>query len=85
MPTYEYKCDACGLLFEESHFIADRKKPTESPCPECGEKKVRQDVRTSPGAAVDSTLKPSNAFRDTLKKINAGQPPSGQIPMDKYE
>ncbi|MFP3897078.1 MAG: FmdB family zinc ribbon protein [Anaerolineales bacterium] len=33
MPTYEYKCDACGIVFDRfQHFSED---PLET-CPECG-------------------------------------------------
>ncbi|MFO7916863.1 MAG: FmdB family zinc ribbon protein [Anaerolineae bacterium] len=33
MPTYEYKCDACGVVFERfQHFSED---PLDT-CPECG-------------------------------------------------
>jgi len=33
MPTYEYKCDECGIVFERfQHFSADPLKT----CPECG-------------------------------------------------
>ncbi|MBN1972047.1 MAG: hypothetical protein JW787_00290 [Sedimentisphaerales bacterium] len=32
MPTYEYKCENCGLIFEKFQSMAD--KPIEK-CPEC--------------------------------------------------
>jgi len=35
MPTYEYKCDSCGYLFEEFQSITD--KPIEK-CPKCNGK-----------------------------------------------
>ena len=31
MPTYQYKCNNCGLEFEETHKIADRNIPCENP------------------------------------------------------
>lgn len=34
MPTYEYRCDACGSRFEEFQKMSD--DPVET-CPECGE------------------------------------------------
>ena len=34
MPTYDYKCENCGQIFEKDLKIADRKIPTESPCVE---------------------------------------------------
>ena len=32
MPTYDYRCEKCGYVFEEDLKIADRNIPTESPC-----------------------------------------------------
>jgi putative FmdB family regulatory protein len=46
MPTYEYKCDACGAEFERFQPI------TAAPvkrCPECGKAKVRRLISTGGG------------------------------------
>ena len=46
MPTYEYKCDACGHEFERFQSI------TAAPikrCPECGKSKVRRLIGTGAG------------------------------------
>src|SRR5687768_11859189 len=46
MPTYEYKCDACGAAFERFQSItADPIKR----CPECGKAKVRRLISTGAG------------------------------------
>src|SRR5437899_3812411 len=46
MPTYEYKCDACGHAFERFQSItADPIKR----CPECGKAKVRRLIGTGAG------------------------------------
>jgi putative FmdB family regulatory protein len=46
MPTYEYKCDACGHTFERFQSItADPIKR----CPECGKAKVRRLIGTGAG------------------------------------
>lgn len=39
MPTYEYRCNDCGGIFEEWESIAehDTAKPN---CPKCGSEKV---------------------------------------------
>lgn len=37
MIFYDYKCESCGFTFTERHTIADRNKPSENPCPNCGE------------------------------------------------
>src|SRR5580765_2271875 len=46
MPTYEYKCDACGYEFErfQSIMAAPIKR-----CPECGKSKVRRLISTGAG------------------------------------
>jgi putative FmdB family regulatory protein len=46
MPTYEYKCEACGHAFERFQSItaAPVKK-----CPECGKNKVRRLIGTGAG------------------------------------
>jgi putative FmdB family regulatory protein len=46
MPTYEYKCDACGYQFERFQPItADPIKR----CPECGKAKVKRLIGTGAG------------------------------------
>src|SRR5688500_4969840 len=46
MPTYEYKCEACGHAFErfQSIMAAPIKR-----CPECGKAKVRRLISTGAG------------------------------------
>ena len=46
MPTYEYKCDACGYAFERFQSItaAPVKK-----CPECGKNKVKRLIGVGAG------------------------------------
>src|SRR4051794_29269041 len=47
MPTYDYKCDACGHQFEEMQsFKADPLKT----CPKCGQDQLRRLFGT--GAAI---------------------------------
>jgi putative FmdB family regulatory protein len=46
MPTYEYKCDACGHLFEKFQSIT---APPIKRCPECGKAKVRRLISTGAG------------------------------------
>jgi putative FmdB family regulatory protein len=46
MPTYEYRCDACGYAFERFQSItADPIKK----CPECGKNKVKRLIGTGAG------------------------------------
>lgn len=46
MPTYEYKCEACGHAFEQ--FQSIMAKPTRK-CPKCGKAKVRRLISTGGG------------------------------------
>jgi putative FmdB family regulatory protein len=39
MPTYEYKCDACGHQFDEFQSMSE---PALQKCPECKKKKLRR-------------------------------------------
>ncbi|MCB9619484.1 MAG: zinc ribbon domain-containing protein [Sandaracinus sp.] len=41
MPTYEYRCDACGHEFEKEQRISD--KPIKK-CPSCGAMKARRMI-----------------------------------------
>lgn len=46
MPTYEYRCSACGHQFEKFHSItADPIKL----CPQCGKKKVKRLIGAGAG------------------------------------
>ena len=47
MPTYDYRCNACGHTFEEMQKFSD---PVLTKCPECGKKKLERLFGT--GAAV---------------------------------
>ena len=46
MPTYEYKCDACGHAFEK--FQSMTAKPIRK-CPTCGKNKVRRLMSAGAG------------------------------------
>src|SRR5437868_4644433 len=46
MPTYEYKCDACGYEFERFQPITSA--PVKR-CPQCGKAKVRRLISTGAG------------------------------------
>ncbi len=47
MPTYDYKCDACGTGFERFQSIT---APAIRKCPKCGKLKVRRLI--GPGAGL---------------------------------
>lgn len=46
MPTYEYKCDACGVEFER--FQSMTAAPVKS-CPACGKSRVRRLISCGAG------------------------------------
>jgi putative FmdB family regulatory protein len=46
MPTYDYKCDACGHAFE--HFQSMTSDPIRK-CPSCGKMKVKRLIGTGAG------------------------------------
>ena len=46
MPTYEYKCDACGHAFEKFQSMSS---PTVKKCPVCGKLKVKRLLGTGAG------------------------------------
>jgi len=46
MPTYEYKCDACGTTFER--FQSMSAAPVRK-CPKCGKNKVRRLISAGAG------------------------------------
>ena len=46
MPTYEYKCDACGNAFERFQTMSSA--PVKK-CPKCGKNKVRRLIGTGAG------------------------------------
>lgn len=71
MPLYEYVCDGCHEVFDRFSSIADRNVPTDQPCPNCGESKVRQQLSTPPIADPVrlGRIKAPEGFRDVLRNV----------------
>ena len=69
MPTYEYHCKSCGYRFDEFLKMKDRGKPEKKPCPECGEKTIKQGFFTAPVGGCDASLKPQAGFKDIINSI----------------
>ncbi len=63
MPTYEYKCNDCGYLFEEFQKISDEPLST---CPKCG-----GTVKRLIGAGAGPIFKGSG-FYHTDYKVKSG-------------
>lgn len=46
MPTYDYRCNACGHTFEEFQMMSD---PVMRKCPECGKLKLERLIGSGAG------------------------------------
>ncbi|MFP4145777.1 MAG: FmdB family zinc ribbon protein [Phycisphaeraceae bacterium] len=81
MPTYDYRCDACGHEFEAFQSMSARPKKK---CPECGKMKLNRLIGTGAGIIFkgsgfyetdyrsDSYRKAARADRDSGKTDSAG-------------
>jgi putative FmdB family regulatory protein len=68
MPTYDYKCDACGHAFEQVQSIkADSLKK----CPECGKQKLRRLIGTGGGFIFKGSGFYITDYRDSAYKEKA--------------
>jgi putative FmdB family regulatory protein len=66
MPTYEYRCEACGYEFEEFQSIKD--DPI-SKCPECEEESVQRLIGTG-----NFILKGRGWYKDLYTKPKSPKP-----------
>ncbi len=73
MPTYEYKCDSCGYVFEEFQSMTDQPLKT---CPQCGEK-----IHRLIGTGAGLIFKGSGFYLTDYKKSNTS--PSKTTSSDK--
>ncbi|MBF0213277.1 MAG: zinc ribbon domain-containing protein [Magnetococcales bacterium] len=58
MTLYDYKCDGCGVRFEQDHPMS---APPVRVCPECGAEKVRKILSTGGVQIAGSRPSPSAA------------------------
>jgi putative FmdB family regulatory protein len=88
MPTYDFKCDACGHTFEKMQLMsaAPLKK-----CPKCGKNKVRRLIGTGAGLIFKGSGFYITDYRDSGYKDQAkadgppaaakeGSAPAGDAP-----
>lgn len=68
MPTYEYKCDACGHAFERFQSITSG--PVRK-CPECGKNKVKRLISTGAGFVFKGSGFYITDYRDESYKTAA--------------
>ena len=76
MPTYDYRCDACGLEFE---LFQQMSAPVKKKCPECSKLKLKRLIGTGSGVMFkgsgfyetdyrsDSYKKEAKADRESTK------------------
>src|SRR4051794_8018081 len=68
MPTYEYKCDACGNKFEK--FQSIKAGPIRK-CPKCGKNKVRRLISTGAGLIFKGSGFYTTDYRSESYKASA--------------
>ncbi len=68
MPTYEYKCSACGHAFERFHAMSA--VPVKR-CPECGKAKVKRLMGTGAGLIFKGSGFYITDYRDSGYKEQA--------------
>src|ERR1700691_5095797 len=78
MPTYEYKCDACGFEFEKFQSI---KSSAIKKCPHCGKNRARRLIGTGAGVIFKgggfyTTDYRSEAYKSDAKADTGGKPAS---------
>lgn len=78
-----YQCKNCEHYFEDSFPVDERRKPCETPCPQCGEVKVDMIIG-SPivnlgfrGSTVQS--KAPTEFKEHLQRIKKGLGSTGRV------
>src|SRR4051812_45371809 len=86
MPTYDYKCDACGHAFEQ--FQSMSAAPIRK-CPKCGKLKVKRLIGTGAGLIFKGSGFYITDYRDQSYKDKAkaesGSTDSGAAKTEKSE
>src|SRR5213592_93586 len=68
MPTYEYKCSACGHAFEQFQSMS---APPVKKCPQCGKSKVKRLIGTGAGLIFKGSGFYITDYRDASYKDKA--------------
>jgi len=79
MPTYEYKCQACGRQFEKFQSIT---APPIRKCPKCGKNQVKRLIGTGSGLIFKGGGFYSTDYRSEAYKSDAKSdaPPAAPAP-----
>jgi putative FmdB family regulatory protein len=87
MPTYEYKCEACGFKFEKFQSI---KSAAVKKCPHCGKSRVKRLIGTGgalifKGGGFYTTDYRSDAYKTAAKADTADKPASTEAKPSESE
>jgi putative FmdB family regulatory protein len=75
MPTYEYRCSACGAEMEIFQSITEA---TKRKCPECGERKLERKISAGAGFLFRGSGFYQTDYRsDSYRKAEAGEKDGG--------
>ena len=86
MPSYTYKCNNCGYIFELILPMAQNDTPTFEPCPQCHSATVLQIIVTPPQISESDILsipkRLSGEWKDFMGRI-AQKNPGSEIEKSK--
>jgi putative FmdB family regulatory protein len=83
MPTYDYKCDACGVQFELFQSIT---APVKRKCPSCGKPRLRRLVGTGAGVLFKGSGFYETDYRsESYRKAAEAESKSAQPAADSKE
>ena len=87
MPTYEYRCNACGHEFEEFQSIT---APVKRKCPKCGRPKLERLIGTGAGILFKGggfyeTDYRSDGYKKAAEAEKKAAEPSGTTQDNKPE
>ncbi len=76
MPSYEYACKECKVVWEEDRSIAKCLVPTNKKCPHCDAKRgsIYRHFSSAPGMKMDANMdltKTHNhgGFQDAMRRV----------------
>ena len=85
MPTYDYRCDACGHEFE---LFQQMSAPVKKKCPECSKLKLKRLIGTGSGVMFKGsgfyeTDYRSDSYKKAAKADRESSKPKEKKPQEK--